>query len=156
MSMGALLSVYGYQTSMMLNTPRLTFALAEQGDFPRIFAAVHPRFRTPYVSIVVFALVLWLLAGHRKLPVERDLVGHRPRLLLCDCMRRGACAAPPRSRRGSLPRARRAAYPGSRRALSLLLAAGIKRESFLVLALVFLVSLLNWLWARRQPARVLD
>jgi amino acid transporter len=35
------------------------FALAEGADFPSVFAAVHPRFRTPHVSIVVFALLLW-------------------------------------------------------------------------------------------------
>jgi APA family basic amino acid/polyamine antiporter len=58
-SVGALLSVYGYIGANMLTTPRATFALAERGDFPRWFAAVHPRFRTPHYSIVAFALLLW-------------------------------------------------------------------------------------------------
>ena len=49
---GALISIYGYLGANMLHTPRLTFALAERGDFPRFFAAVHPKFRTPHVSIV--------------------------------------------------------------------------------------------------------
>jgi basic amino acid/polyamine antiporter, APA family len=40
----------------------MTFALAEQGDLPPIFAAIHPRFRTPHVSILVFASSLWVLA----------------------------------------------------------------------------------------------
>ena len=61
-SLGALISVYGYLTANMLSVPRVTFALAEQGDFPGVFAAVHRRFHTPYVSIVVYALLLWLLA----------------------------------------------------------------------------------------------
>jgi basic amino acid/polyamine antiporter, APA family len=61
-AIGALISVYGYLTANMLSVPRLTFALAERGDFPAIFAAIHPRFRTPYVSILVYALLLWLLA----------------------------------------------------------------------------------------------
>jgi len=61
-SAGALISVYGYLSSMMLNAPRLTFALAERGDFPAFFAAVHPRFRTPHISIVIFALLTWGLA----------------------------------------------------------------------------------------------
>ena len=61
-SAGALISVYGYLSSMMLNAPRLTFALAERGDLPHIFAAIHPRFRTPHVSIVAFALLTWGLA----------------------------------------------------------------------------------------------
>ena len=60
--MGALFSIYGYLSGNMLATPRITFALAERGDFPSLFAAVHPRFRTPYFSIFVFALIVWLLA----------------------------------------------------------------------------------------------
>jgi amino acid transporter len=55
---GALVSIYGYLGANMLHTPRLTFALAERGDFPRFFAAVHPRFRTPHVSILVYTVLL--------------------------------------------------------------------------------------------------
>ena len=42
--------------------PRVPFALAEQGDFPKVFAAIHRRFHTPYVSILVFAGMVWGLA----------------------------------------------------------------------------------------------
>ena len=59
---GALFSVYGYLSANILATPRITFALAERGDFPPVFALVHNRFRTPYFSIVVFALLVWALA----------------------------------------------------------------------------------------------
>jgi basic amino acid/polyamine antiporter, APA family len=58
-TLGALVSVYGYISANLLTAPRGMFALAEGGDFPSIFAAVHARFRTPHVSIVVFALLLW-------------------------------------------------------------------------------------------------
>lgn len=61
-AIGALLSIYGYLSGNILATPRITFALAERGDFPSLFALVHPRFRTPYFSIFVFALLVWLLA----------------------------------------------------------------------------------------------
>jgi amino acid transporter len=61
-ALGALLSVYGYLSGNMLAVPRITFALAEGGDFPSPFAAVHARFRTPYVSILVFAILVWVLA----------------------------------------------------------------------------------------------
>src|SRR5574337_1260133 len=60
-SVGALISVYGLLSSSMLNKPRLTYALAEGGDFPRRFAAVHPRFRTPHISIVAYAALSWVL-----------------------------------------------------------------------------------------------
>jgi APA family basic amino acid/polyamine antiporter len=59
---GALFSIYGYLSGNVLTTPRITFALAERGDFPAFFGFVHSRFRTPYVSIFVFALLVWLLA----------------------------------------------------------------------------------------------
>jgi len=58
-SAGALISVYGYISANMLTGPRGIFALAERGEFPAWFAAVHQRFRTPHCSIVVFALLLW-------------------------------------------------------------------------------------------------
>jgi APA family basic amino acid/polyamine antiporter len=58
-AVGALISVYGYLSAKILSMPRVTLALAEQGDFPRAFAAVHPRFKTPYVSLLVFAAVIW-------------------------------------------------------------------------------------------------
>jgi len=61
-SVGALISVYGYLSANLLTVPRSMYALAERGDFPAVFAAVHPRWRTPYVSIVVFALLLWVFA----------------------------------------------------------------------------------------------
>jgi len=61
-SVGVLISVYGYLSANLLSVPRGTFALAERGDFPAAFAAVHPRFRTPHVSIVAVALVVWAFA----------------------------------------------------------------------------------------------
>ena len=61
-ALGALFSIYGYLSGNILATPRITFALAERGDFPSFFALVHPRYRTPYLSILVFAVLVWLLA----------------------------------------------------------------------------------------------
>jgi basic amino acid/polyamine antiporter, APA family len=60
-AVGALLSSFGSLAANMIANPRLTLALAEQGDFPRWFGAIHRRFRTPYISIVVFAGLLWAL-----------------------------------------------------------------------------------------------
>jgi APA family basic amino acid/polyamine antiporter len=65
-AIGALLSIYGYLSANMLHTPRLTFALAECGDFPAVFARIHKRFHTPYVSIVLYTVLLlaFTLAGN--------------------------------------------------------------------------------------------
>ena len=61
-SLGALVSTFGALTATMIATPRITFAFAEQGDFPRWFAAIHRRYQTPYISIVAFAVLFWALA----------------------------------------------------------------------------------------------
>ena len=61
-SVGAMISVYGYLSANLLAGPRGTFALAERGDFPPYFAAIHPRFRTPYFSVLVYAVLVWAFA----------------------------------------------------------------------------------------------
>lgn len=58
----ALISVYGWVASNMLNVPRLTMAMAEQGVLPSFFARIHPKFRTPWISIIVFAVISLALA----------------------------------------------------------------------------------------------
>ena len=50
---GALISVAGSNESGMLGTSRLGYALAADGLFPRVFARVHPKFKTPYMSIAI-------------------------------------------------------------------------------------------------------
>jgi len=59
----ALLSTFGYLAGGMVNVPRLTYAMAEQGDLPRLFESVHRGFRTPYVSIICYAVLVWGLAA---------------------------------------------------------------------------------------------
>jgi basic amino acid/polyamine antiporter, APA family len=63
MAIAALLSAYGYLSANLLHSPRITFAMAEHGDFPAILAAVHPKYRTPYVSILLYALLVFVLAA---------------------------------------------------------------------------------------------
>jgi basic amino acid/polyamine antiporter, APA family len=63
MAAGALVSVYGYLTAAMLNVPRLIYAMAAEGDLPGKLGAVHPRFRTPYVSVLVFGTTVWIFAA---------------------------------------------------------------------------------------------
>lgn len=65
-TVAALISVYGWVASNMLNVPRLTMAMADKGDLPKFFGRIHPVYRTPWVSILIFAaisLVLALQAG---------------------------------------------------------------------------------------------
>lgn len=62
MAAGAVLSVAGFLVANFLGAPRLTFALSEHHDAPAVLGKIHPRFRTPYVSILTFAFLVWALA----------------------------------------------------------------------------------------------
>jgi len=59
----ALISTYGYLSANLLHSPRIAFALAEQGDFPRVLARIHPRFRTPHFSILLYSVILFAFAA---------------------------------------------------------------------------------------------
>src|SRR5215470_17449372 len=58
-TVGVLVSCYGYLSANILGFPRVLFAMAEHGDMPAAMAKVHPRFRTPHLAIVVFAILLF-------------------------------------------------------------------------------------------------
>src|SRR5260370_8298593 len=46
----------------MLHTTRVTFGMGGRGDFPAFFATIHPRFRTPHISILAFAVLLLIFS----------------------------------------------------------------------------------------------
>lgn len=58
---GALASIAGTLNGLVLAAPRLLFAMAEQGQLPRAFAAVHPGWRTPQFAIVATAACMLVL-----------------------------------------------------------------------------------------------
>jgi amino acid transporter len=45
-----------------MSTPRLLYSMAAGGLLPRVLATVHPRFRTPWVAIVVQNFVVFFAA----------------------------------------------------------------------------------------------
>ncbi len=62
LALGVVVSTFGYLSGMTLAVPRALFAFACDGFLPRGVAAVHPRFRTPHVAIVVQAVIVAALA----------------------------------------------------------------------------------------------
>jgi APA family basic amino acid/polyamine antiporter len=59
---GALISVSGSDESGMIGTSRLGYALAADGLFPRVFARIHPRFKTPYLGVIIQAVTALVAA----------------------------------------------------------------------------------------------
>ena len=58
LSVGAVISITGTLNSIVLATPRVLFAMAEQGQLPSRLAATHPRFHTPHIAILISAAVM--------------------------------------------------------------------------------------------------
>lgn len=61
MSLTAALSCAGGLSASMMVTPRVLYALAEQGDLPGAFARVEPVRLTPAVAILTTSFLFWLL-----------------------------------------------------------------------------------------------
>ena len=148
-AVGALVSVYGYLSANFLTGPRMTFAFAEQGDFPRWFAAVHSRFKTPHVSIVFFAALCWALAlaGSFTWNVTLSAVA---RLFYYGAV----CAAVPVLRRKQpeaawlrLPAA--PVFAGAGVLICLVLLSGVNFSKSLILLATIVIAFVNWLAVRR-------
>jgi basic amino acid/polyamine antiporter, APA family len=152
-ALGALISFYGYLSAKILAMPRVTFALAEQGDFPRAFAAVHPRFKTPYVSLFVFAALIWgfALLGEFKWNLTLSAVA---RLFYYAV----ACAALPVLRRKQ-PDGASFRLPGGTFfailgvAICLLLVSQVDFGHLLILLLTIAIALANWLVVHQRARR---
>jgi amino acid transporter len=147
---GALLSVYGNLSSQMLNVPRITFALAERGDFPSVFGAVSRKFRTPYVSIATFAAIMFFIAllgtfqGNAVLSVVARLFTYGVVCAAVMTLRRKQ----PQANAFRLPAAPLISGLGLLFVVSVVTQMGLKEV--IAIAGAMAVALLNWIWARRK------
>lgn len=55
-ALGIIISATGALSGWVLTTARLSFAAGEDGLFPVFFSRVHPRYQTPYVSLIITAI----------------------------------------------------------------------------------------------------
>jgi amino acid transporter len=60
--LAAIVSSYGWLSASMLNAPRLLYSMADRRELPVMFRKLHPRFNSPHIAIVTFAILAWLLA----------------------------------------------------------------------------------------------
>ncbi|MBZ5523715.1 MAG: APC family permease [Acidobacteriia bacterium] len=150
-SIGALVSIYGYLSAKLLANPRITFALAEKGDLPRLFCAVSGKFHTPWFSILVYALVVWglALAGSFSWNVTLSVIARLFYYIV-------VCAAlivlrrrHPEDSRLRLPAGPILAVLGI--LICLALATQTDMSKSIIVAVTFGAALLNWAWVRRRP-----
>jgi amino acid transporter len=150
-SVGVLVSCYGYLSANILGFPRILFAQAERGDMPAWGAAVHQKFRTPYVAIVIFAICLWFFS----------LIGNFQWNVAISAMARliyyaSVCAALPVLRRKKdVPEAQFHLPLGNLFALlavavSLLLFPKLDSRGLLVMGVLALCIIVNSVWAARR------
>ena len=59
---------------MLLGQPRIFFSMAKDGLLPPVFAKVHSRFQTPYVSTLVTGFVAMVVAGLLPINILGELV----------------------------------------------------------------------------------
>jgi basic amino acid/polyamine antiporter, APA family len=59
---GATISAFGFVTSDILSSPRMVFAFGRDGALPAFFAHVHPRYRSPDVAIITYAVLAFALS----------------------------------------------------------------------------------------------
>ncbi len=147
---GALISLYGYLSAQMLHTPRLTFALGEQGDFPSLFSRIHTRFRTPHISILIFAGLVWGMAalGNFKWNVIFSSVARLFVYIL-------VCASLPVLRR-KRPNASAYRLPAGDAVAALgvifmlALVSRMRLVEWIAILVTMGIACVNWLWARNR------
>jgi amino acid transporter len=147
---GTLVSAYGYLSANMLHTPRIFFAMSQQRDFPALFGKVHPVFRTPHISILIFAAAVFVFAVAGTFRWNAILSGVA-RLFVY-----GTVAAALPVLRKKQPRADAFRLPfGLLFCLLGLLFTGtlivrMHRGELIVISLTAALALLNWLWVRNR------
>ena len=148
-ALAALVSGYGYLSANLLHAPRVTFALAENGDFPSFLAAIHPRYQTPYVSILLYAALLFIFSALGNFQWNA-MLSAVSRLGIYGAM---ALAVPVFRNRKDGKAQFLLPYPYTFSALALLfslvLITRMGRGEFYVVGATCAIALLNWLFVRR-------
>jgi amino acid transporter len=82
-ALGALVSASGLFSALLLSNSRLPFVLAEDGYLPDRLRALHQRFETPWISLIVCSMIYSFFAlGDFKDLVELDVIIYAASLFL--------------------------------------------------------------------------
>jgi basic amino acid/polyamine antiporter, APA family len=70
----ALFGLFSTMLVQLLGQTRIFYSMSRDGLLPRIFAVVHPRFRTPHLSTVLTGVIIAVMAGLTPIAVLGQLV----------------------------------------------------------------------------------
>lgn len=74
-SLGAVVGITSIMLVLMLSQPRVLLAMSRDGLLPpNFFAAIHPRFRTPWKSTILTGIIVALMASFIPLGILAELV----------------------------------------------------------------------------------
>jgi len=145
----ALLSAYGYLSANLLHAPRITFAMAEQGEFPSFLAAIHPGYRTPHFSILLYAVMLFAFSALGNFQWNA-LLSAASRLAIYGAM---AVALPilrwRRDGKAQFVLPVPYLFAGLALLFSVVLLTRMGRGEFYVVGATCAIALLNWIFVRR-------
>ncbi|KAF8958068.1 hypothetical protein BGZ46_002045 [Entomortierella lignicola] len=71
--LGALAATTSVILVLLISQPRVFYAMANDGLIPHIFAKVHPKYKTPYVSTIVTGILCSVCGGLLPIDVLSDI-----------------------------------------------------------------------------------
>jgi amino acid transporter len=158
-TVAAVISIGGNLFASMIATPRLTFAMSEDGSLPRWFGHVHERFATPANSILIMGVIggalavsgafVWLaiMSSLARMIVYLVGIAALPKLR----------AEAPRVKRGLAAQVARIVTPLVAAGLCIWAAAQAKLDAWAFIAAFAVLGTLLYLlsrWRRRQPSPI--
>jgi amino acid transporter len=158
-TLAAVLSIGGNLFASMIATPRLTFAMAEDGSLPRWFGQVNERFATPANSILIMGVIGGALAVSGAfvwLAIMSSLARMIVYLVGIAALPKLRAEAPP-VKRGFAAQVLRIATPLVAAALCIWAAAQAKLDAWAFIAAFAVLGTLLYLlsrWRRRQPSPI--
>jgi basic amino acid/polyamine antiporter, APA family len=152
-TIGVMISTYGWLSGGLLEVPRLACSLAAQGDAPRFLGKLHPRFKTPALAIVLYATFIWFLAATGAY-LWIAALGSGAKTVIYSA----GCASLIRLRRQN-PRADALRLPfGLVFALlgiliCLTVLTRVQARQALLMGITAMIAAANWWWAKRRERR---
>lgn len=154
LTMAAVVSTTGSISAVALVGPRILYSLAEGGQLPQALARVHPRYRTPHIAVIVFALAAWVIALYGSFE-QLVMVSAIARLLFSAT----TCLAVPVLRRKMPNAARTFRIPGGvvipalAAVISIWLLMGINKAQAIAGVVALLLGVVLYLLSKRPAPR---